>query len=329
MQSQAETFNFRISFKVSGSSINVDQEKIRIFEGKEIFLTASTKGALISHSNELAVEGEGFKTYRAAGIEMLKLEQAMKLAALEQRFGICTAHSGYVEHPRNVVLRAMEHNYIPKGIIFKQLASRRTYPASMTVWDPEPSQEFECVDYLELSAGISKYYAHYKLAFPIRSAIDMLGAIHFEYSSMVRLILSMTVIEMLAGPGGRRSYDEQAVVDELIQKIQESSLTKDQKESLALAVGGCKTYSIGKSCRKYVSQKLGKDLAGAFNNLYNYRSRLVHSGELNEPLMSQEERDTQIYKAAGEAYAMAYKLVDAVMKSHKHNGATEFTEVEE
>jgi hypothetical protein len=329
MQSEAETFNFRISFMLSGSNINVDQERIRIFEGKEIFLTASTKGALISQSNQLAVEGEGFETHRAACIEMLKLEQAMKLAALEQHFGICTANNGYDEYPRNVVLREMEHNYILKGFIFKQLASRRAYPASMIVWDPEPSQEFECVDYLELSAGISKYYAGYYLAFPMSSVIDMLGAIHFEYSSMVRLILSMTVIEMLAGSGESRSNKEQAVVDELVQKIQESSLTKDQKKSLALAVGGCKKYSIGKSCRKFVSQKLGKDQAKAFNNLYNYRSRLVHSGEIDEPLMSEEERETQLYKAAGEAYAMASKLVDAVMESHRNIGPPEFTEAED
>ncbi|HBO0950892.1 hypothetical protein [Pseudomonas aeruginosa] len=326
MQSEAETFNFRISFKLSGSNINVDQERVRIFEGKEIFLTASTKGALISHSNQLAIEGEGFETYRAAGIEMLKLEQAMKLAALEQHFGICTANSGYGEYPCNVVLREMEHNYILKGIIFKQLASRRAYPASMVVWDPEPSQEFESIDYSKLSAGISKYYAGYYVAFPMSSVIDMLGAIHFEYSSMVRLILSMTVIEMLAGSGGRRSDEEQAVIDELVQKIQESSLSKDQKGSLAQAVGGCKKYSIGKSCRKFVSQKLGKDQAKAFNDLYNYRSRLVHSGEIDEPLMSEEERETQIYKAAGEAYVMASKLVDVVMESHRNTGEPEFAE---
>lgn len=326
MQSEAETFKFRISFKLSGSNINVDQERVRIFEGKEIFLTASTKGVLISQSNQLAVEGEGFETYRAAGIEMLKLEQAMKLAALEQHFGICTANSGHDEYPRNVVLREMERNYILKGFIFKQLASRRAYPASMMEWDPEPSQEFERVDYSKLSSAISKYYAGYYVAFPMSSVIDMLGAIHFEYSSMVRLILSMTVIEMLAGSGGLRSNKEQAVVDQLVQKIQESSLSKDQKDSLALAVGGCKKYSIGKSCRKFVSQKLGKDQAKAFNDLYNYRSSLVHSGEIDKPLMSEEERETQIYSAAGEAYVMASKLVDAVMESHRNTGGPEFAE---
>ncbi|MGO4606048.1 hypothetical protein AB4142_06905 [Variovorax sp. 2RAF20] len=326
MQSEAETFNFRISFKISGSNINLDQERVKIFEDKEIFLTASTKGALISQSNQLAIEGDGFATYRAAGIEMLKLEQAIKLAALEQNFGICTTNSGHDEYPLNVVLREMEHSYILKGIIFKQLASRRAYPASMIVWDPESSQEFESIDYSKLSAGVASYYSSYYVALPISSAIDMLSSIHFEYSSMVRLILSMTVIEMLAGSGGHRSNEEQAVVDELVQKIQEYSLSKDQKESLALAVGGCKKYSIGKSCRKFVSQKLGKDQAKAFNDLYNYRSRLVHSGEIDEPLMSEEEREAQIYKAAGEAYAMAFKLVDAVMESHRNIGEPEFAE---
>jgi hypothetical protein len=326
MQDEKETFNFRISFKLSSSNINVDQEKVRIFKGKEIFLTASTKETLISQSNQLAIEGEGFETYRAAGIEMLKLEQAMKLAALEQNFGICTSNSGHDEYPLNVMLREIEHDYILKGIIFKQLASRRAYPASMIVWDPEPSQEFESIDYSKLSAGISKYYAGYYLAIPMSSIIDILGAIHFEYSSMVRLILSMTVIEMLAGSGGGRSNEEQAIVDELVQKIQESSLSKDQKESLALAVNGCKKYSIGKSCRKFVGQKLGKDQAKAFNELYNYRSRLVHLGEIDEPLMSEEEREMQIYKAAGEAYVMASKLVDVVMESHKNTGEPEFAE---
>ncbi|QZA78496.1 hypothetical protein K4H28_03510 [Deefgea tanakiae] len=324
MQSEAKTFNFRISFKLSGSNINVDQEKVRIFDGRDIFLTASTTGALISQSNQLAIEGEGFDTYRAASLEMLKLEQAMKLAALEQHFGICTANSGHDEYPLNVVLREMEHNYILKGFIFKQLASRRAYPASMIVWDPEPSHEFESVDYSKFSSGIAKYYAGYHVASPMLSVIDMLGAIHFEYSSMVRLILSMTVIEMLAGSGGRRSNEEQEVVDELVQKIQESSLSKDQKESLALAVGGCKKYSIGKSCRKFVRQKLGKNQAEAFNELYNYRSKLVHLGEINEPFKGEEERETQIYKAAGEAYVMALKLVEAEMEPHRNSEEPEY-----
>lgn len=326
MQSKVETFNFRISFKLSGSNINVDQKRVRIFEGKEVYLTASTKGALISQSNQLAIEGEGFETYRAASIEMLKLEQAIRLAALELHFGICTANSGHDEYPLNVVLREMEHNYILKGFIFKRLTSRRAYPASMIEWDPELSQEFERVDYSKLSSAISKYYAGYHVAFPMSSVIDILGAIHFEYSSMVRLILSMTVIEMLAGSGGYRSNEEQAVVGELVQKIQESSLSKDQKASLVPAVDGCKKYSIGKSCRKFVGQKLGKDQAKAFNDLYNYRSRLVHSGDIDEPFISEEERETQIYKAASEAFVMASKLVVVVMESHRNTGEPEYAE---
>lgn len=324
MRNEMEEFNFRISFKISGSSIDVEKERVRLFEDKEVYLVASAEGENISGSRYLAIQGEGFETYREACIEMLKVEQTLKITALKQHVGISTTNSGHDDYPINLILQEMESPFLKRGIIFKQLISRRAYSADMIVWDPEVSSEIQSINFSIFSQEFAKNYREFYVAFPLSPAIDMLNAIHFEYSSMVRLILSMTVIEMLAGPGGRRSTDELTIIDELVSKIQQSSLDEGQKESLVKAVGGCKGYSIGNSCRKFIKLKLGKEQARKFNDLYDYRSRLVHSGEITGPLMNSEDQEKEIYKSAGEAYILASKLIDVMLEEHRNTGGRSF-----
>jgi len=279
---------------------------------------SSVEGEKISESRYLTVQGEGFETYRDASIEMLKVEQALKLAALNKHIGINTTNSGHKNYPLNAILRKSENNYIEHGLFFKQLMSRRAYPANMVIWDPNAISETDSLNFSSFSQECAKYYREYPVAFSLTSSIDLLSAIHFEYSSMVRMILSMTIIEMLAGSGEKRTTDELVVIDELISRIQQSSLEKDQKVSLAKAVNGCKSYSIGNSCRKFIKRKLGKEQAMKFHDLYDLRSKLVHSGGINAPLMSQEDQEAEIYKSAGEAYVLARDLTNVMLEEYRH-----------
>ena len=64
MNDKKPKFNFRISFKVSGVGIDASEEKVRIFADKDVFLVSSVEGRAISDCRYLAVQGEGFATYR-------------------------------------------------------------------------------------------------------------------------------------------------------------------------------------------------------------------------------------------------------------------------
>src|SRR5690606_1137461 len=99
--------------------------------------------------------------------------------------------------------------------------------------------------------------------------------INFEYSSKVRLILSMTVVEMLSDAKVNRTEDELNLIDKMVGDIENSDLDKNKKKSLRLAIEGCKNLSISSACKKLVKSKLGRKRAEDFYRLYEYRSRIV------------------------------------------------------
>lgn len=320
-------FSFKISFKLSHNRVDTDKTKIRLLDSKDIYLIAPDEKGKISDSDSLLVTGSYYKTYRDAAIDMIRVEQALKMSALSEYVGISVSNEGHDDYPHNVILREMEKPFLGSGLMFKQLVFRRVYETKTNFFDPKPSIETEPVQCENLVNQFNKYYENYDVAFELSSAIDMLNSIKFEYSSKVRLILSMTVVEMLSNSKLSRTEEEMRLIDSLVDKIEESDIDNNKKQSLSLAVNGCRNLSISNACKKLVKSKLGRKRAEDFYRLYNYRSRVVHSGGLDDPMKSDEDLQAEIYKAAGEANLLASDLVDVLLEEHVSEGQHQFMEL--
>ncbi|MBB1343823.1 hypothetical protein H5158_19620 [Pseudoalteromonas sp. SR45-6] len=320
-------FSFKISFKLSHNKVNTDKTKIRLLESKDVYLMASDEEARICDTDSLLVLGSNYKNYREAAIDMVRVEQAIKMSALSEYVGISVSNDGHEDYPQNVILREMEKPFLGSGLMFKQLVFRRVYETTTNFYDPNMSCEVELIQCDNFIKQCNKYYENYDYSFELSSVIEILNNIKFEYSSKVRLILSMTVVEMLSDSKVTRTEEEIKMIDSFVNEIEDSNIDKNKKQSLRLAIEGCKNLSISNACKKLVKSKLGRKRAEDFYRLYNYRSRVVHSGGLDDSIKDDEELQAEIYKAAGEANLLASDLVDAVLEEHLNDGEPQFMEL--
>lgn len=303
------------------------ETRIKLISERDIYLTSSVDNEKLCDSYSVEVVGSQYETYREAAIDMLRVEQAFKMSALSEHLGVSLSNDGHDDYPLHEILKNMEKQFLGSGVMFKQLVFRRVFETETQFFDPNPSQEFEPVQCDNLVKQFNKYYKKYDVAFDLSPAIDMLNSIKFEYSSKVRLILSMTVVEMLSDPKIFRTKEEIELIDKMIDDIEASDIDDNKKKSLCLAIEGCKSLSISNACKKLVKSKLGRKRAEDFYRLYNYRSRVVHAGGLEDPDRGDDELQAEIYKAAGEANLLASDLVHAVLEEHVNDGQPQFMEL--
>ncbi|GGW27089.1 hypothetical protein [Vreelandella hamiltonii] len=320
-------FSFKLSFRLSNNQMDSKETSIKLIDERDIYLTSSIKNKPLCDSNSVEIVGSQYETYREAAIDMLRVEQAFKMSALSEHVGVSLSNEGHDDYPLHEMLKNMEKPFLGSGVMFKQLVFRRVFEARTEFFDPNPSQEFEPIQCANLVSQFDKYYTKYNVVFDLLPAIDMLNSIRFEYSSKVRLILSMTVVEMLSDPKNTRTPEEIELIDKLMSDVEISDIDENKKKSLSLAIAGCKSLSISNSCKKLVKSKLGKKRAEDFYRLYNYRSRVVHSGGIEDPFRGNDELQAEIYKAAGEANLLASDLVDAVLEEHINDGQPQFMEL--
>lgn len=320
-------FSFKLSFRMSHPRMDSKETKIKLISERDIYLVSSVENEKLCNSDSVEVVGSQYTTYREAAIDMLRVEQAFKMSALSEHLGVSSSNDGYDDYPLHEILKNMEKPYLRSGVMFKQLVFRRVFETKTQFFDPSPSQEIDPVQCDNLVRQFDKFYKKYNFAFELSPAIDMLNSIKFEYSSKVRLILSMTVVEMLSDSKIIRTKEEIKLIEKMITDIEISDIDNNKKISLRLAIEGCKSLSISNACKQLVKSKLGRKRAEDFYRLYNYRSRVVHTGGLKDPFRGDDELQAEIYKAAGEANLLASDLVDAVLEEHVNDGQSQFMEL--
>lgn len=309
-----DAFKIVISFEIAGNTISIEKQSIKFkIDDKSIILKSTYEDELILNTKYLTIVVENYKNYKDAAIDMQKIDQSLKLTALDNHAGLINEYSSHDEHVLNTLVNNIENEKFPMQIIFKKPHSKGIYFNNAPFFNTEASSEIEKIKSSEFIDNFIKNY-QYDMTTNIDNAITMLASIKFEYSSKVRLVLSMTVIEMLAEKNIKRSEEEIKIIDSLTNKIENSSLDSNQKKSLSQAISGCKYYSISNLCKKLIKNKLGKDRVNDFYELYKYRSQIVHSGKINDSFVFEENEKilSKEFSFAEKAYNLALDLLKKI-----------------
>ncbi|MCD8488121.1 MAG: hypothetical protein LRZ84_15620 [Desertifilum sp.] len=112
-------------------------------------------------------------------------------------------------------------------------------------------------------------------------ALELFNSSQSEGSERSKFISLATIVECLAQTG-KRSQNIQDFLDETIKKVEESNLSKSEKDELKNILREDKKQSISKLCNQYVEKILGEDAAKEFKRYYNIRSELVHTGKTSK-----------------------------------------------
>ena len=141
----------------------------------------------------------------------------------------------------------------------------------------------------------------------IELASSMLTTSIYEDSLSSKIILSMTVIEILSEKTSRDD-EELRALDFLVMSMNESNdFDSKVKASLIRTLESMRFQSIGKSCKYLVKSLLGKKDSELFYTLYDYRSQLVHAGSLKND-------HKKMYKIYNDSFGLAKRLLSEYIK---------------
>jgi len=108
-------------------------------------------------------------------------------------------------------------------------------------------------------------------------ALEIVCLSEFEFSPRAQYISLATSLEALA-----TRHDRKKEEIDYLKRIIEYSNNIGTNASLLDAMKSLKKESISSSCKKLIKQYLGESRVVEFSELYNIRSRILHSGEIPE-----------------------------------------------
>ncbi|WP_429135681.1 hypothetical protein ACQXXB_07895 [Aeromonas veronii] len=315
-------WKFYIRFKVS-EPLGLDSSAINFF-GKYLIKPAKNKS--LKDDDTLILTSESSMTYREIMFESKKVEQALILGLAELGIGVAYPENLASEALLEKIKKEAESQFLKTHtkvydsfyemplIHFSDKFGVVLFPEQSFPWDSKAEQDKEPVDITKFDEAFSKNYEKLKglqiiddKFKKIEIATSILTTSIFEDSLINKIILSMTVIEVLSNKESR-SDEELKVLDYLAKVLHDrSDIDLNTKSSINQALESSRYQSISKSCKVLVKSLLGKKDANLFYNLYNYRSQLVHTGVLKN------DRD-EMLKIHNESYDLARRLLSAYLK---------------
>lgn len=315
-------WNFYIRFKIS-EPLGSDQNTLHFLDKYTIEADANQT---LKDTKTLVLKNSEFLSYKETFIASKKVEQSLILAFSELGIGI--------SYPKNLASEAMfekirtiiEDDFFTKHttiydtyyerplIHFSDKFGIVMFQEGSIPFDGKASEEKEPADTNKLHSFFSDNYnqlnntciTDYNFKkFEVATSIFTTSI--FEDSLINKIILSMTVIEVLSNKV-RKSDEEQKGIDYLVNIVDEKNdIDENTKKKLIQSLDSARNESIGKSCKTLVKNLLGGKDAKSFYNLYEYRSQLVHAGVLKD---DKEE----MYKIYYDAYSLSKRLLAAYLK---------------
>lgn len=314
-------WKFYIRFKVS-QPLGVEQDSI-CFLNK--YTIKPDRDQSFKDSDILVLTTSDSCIYREIISESKKVEQALILSFAEMGIGIA--------YPKNLASEAILEKF--KGVFEEKFFRENThvyktyyerpliyftdkfgielYQENSIPLDSKATQEKSPTKTNDFEEVFSKNYSFLNKSYitdPAFKKVDIATSILttsiFEDSLINKIILSMTVIEVLSDKVPRTDQELQ-VLDCLMSVMEQKPDIDDKtKASLSNALNSIRFQSIGKSCRTLVKNLLGNKDAKLFHNLYEYRSQLVHAGTLKN------DRD-EMFKIHSDSFDLAKRLLTAYL----------------
>lgn len=315
-------WKFYIRFKIS-RPLGLEHDSIK-FLGK--YVISPAKDQSLKDGDTLILTSTDSMLYREIISESKKVEKALILGLAELGVGVAYPENLASEAMLENVKREVENQFLKEHTkVYDTYYERPLFHFSdkfgvvlfqeeSLPLDSNAKEENEPVEMKNFDEVFSGIYGQIKDLHiigenfkKIEVATSILTTSIFEDSLINKIILSMTVIEVLSEKVSR-SDDELEVLDYLTNVLhKKSDVDQHTKETITQALNSIRVQSIGKSCKILIKDLLGGKDAKLFYNLYKYRSQLVHAGVL-------ESDHDEMLKIYGDSHDLAIRLLSAYIK---------------
>lgn len=315
-------WNFYIRFRVS-EPLGVDKNSLKFFDQ---FIIEADNNKSLKAEKVLVLRNNTSLIYREILPLSKKVEQVLIMAFAELGIGIAYPEnlaSGFV---LDKIQEEIESTFINRHTkIFDDYYERplfhfsdrfgvQLFQEESFAWDSGATEEKEPSDMILFDKLFCENYNYLKDTNicddqfrKIELASSMLTTSIYEDSLSSKIILSMTVIEILSEKTSRDD-EELRALDFLVMSMNESNdFDSKVKTSLIRTLESMRFQSIGKSCKYLVKSLLGKKDSELFYTLYDYRSQLVHAGSLKND-------HKKMYKIYNDSFGLAKRLLSEYIK---------------
>lgn len=315
-------WNFYIRFRVS-EPLGVDRNSLKFLEQ---FTIEADNNKSLKEEKVLVLKNNTSLIYREILPLSKKIEQVLIMAFAELGIGIAypvNLASGFV---LDKIQREMESNFINQHtkisdayyerplIHFSDKFGVELFQEESLPWNSGATEEKEASDVILFDKSFSENYNYLKDTNicddqfrKIELASSILTTSIYEDSLASKIILSMTVIEVLSEKASRDD-EELRALDFLVASMNKvNDFDSKVKASLTGALESLRFQSIGKSCKYLVKSLLGKKDSQLFYKLYDYRSQLVHTGSLKND-------HEKMYKIYNDSFGLAKRLLSEYIK---------------
>lgn len=314
-----DKWNFYIRFKIS-EPLGLERESIHILEK---YVITAEKNQSLKDSNILILNNTDALIYREIAQESKKVEQALILAFAKIGIGIAYPKNLASEVILEIIKEKAESKFLQENtklseahceiplLHFSDKFGVVLFLENSFPWDSEAREEKEPVDIINFSETFKHHYENLKPIHvadqgfkKIETATSILTTLIFDDSLINKIILSMTVIEVLSEKTLRPKTELKTL--EYLACILDGNNDIDQntKSTLNQALKSIQFQSISKSCKNLVKDLLGGKDAKLFYTLYDYRSQLVHAGSLKKD-------SDEMLKIYNDSYGLAQRLLNA------------------
>jgi len=125
-----------------------------------------------------------------------------------------------------------------------------------------------------------------------------------------KLILSMTVIEILSGKQKKQSNSILTAIDHLKDEVRSMTIDTDVKDKLVNILNNGRKESISSKCYEFIKSTLGESDANDFKKIYNARSKNVHG----DNTIKSWANDSELVYFSNKAYSLAFRLISVFVK---------------
>ena len=280
-------FSFHIRFQIS-DALRFYEPQLRIGVpgmNHTCVIRAFPNGRLIAEAVDLVLEGHGSPTFDEAKHAGNKAYDALLWAAAQARIGLRAREErgtgGLNDHLRKALRQAENLQILDDTyglMIYDEVVPTRflsVHASAHVLRDPVPFIE----------AFRTAAVPGFEWTEQGRLAMEIYGLSYFEASLRARLLMLVTVLEILA-PRRQRSAAEVEHIERLIKATDESNLDELSKKALRSALRDLRKESISSTLRKFVEVHVpGSRYAGLtppqfINKCYNFRSSIVHGSEM-------------------------------------------------
>lgn len=282
-------YDFRLRFNFSEAyNINSEAEKMELLElssGEHITLVSGSSGVPIREQDKAAVIGKSFVSKDKAEAAAEKCKRALLYWAIEKRVGVDFGGG-------------KQRNHITDAG-FKHFEEQFGCPVRHDLHGIDVYEHVEKLKFVSFNADAKLGKDPQKLIdtfrreclgnrlFKIKQllASEIYARSFFDESPRSRFITLVTAVEALL-ERSKRSDDAEALLEEFKEKMRQSTVDENTRDSIIGGLERLKEQSIGQAGRELSRRLLRDELFDGqasdvfFNRCYNLRSQIIHHGAI-------------------------------------------------